>query len=604
MCGIFAMFLKRPLTDADLVDARHAVAALAHRGPDGQGEWVDVDAGVYLGHRRLAIIDLSADSDQPLVRDRHAFIYNGEIYNFRDLRSDLEATGYTFVSHGDGEIFLAGWQTWGRRVLDRVDGMFAMALWDGERGTLAIDPLGEKPLFVAHTADGIYVCSEIRPLVSLLGLRPEVDAEGWAAYLSLGHMPPPATFFSDIEMMPPGSWREIRGGRAGPIRRYWTPPFTEPGPGRPAALTDRELDDVTGILVDSLRGRLISDVPLTLFLSAGIDSTLIAALCRKELEHDVHCLTVSFANDHSMHDEAEAASRIAGALGFDHQVIENDVADPDVGRLPQLLGQPAGMVGILPLEQISKAAREAGFKVALTGMGGDEITYGYAKHHFVWRLRHLFAAPRLLRQAAAMALAKLGPRGDAFSTLIDADEHEVYLAVKNYPALRWLREMPMFDAWARQTFASHESPYVAIPRYELTTVMPSVHLYSSDHASMRHGLELRTPFLNRRLAEYLGGKDPRSLVAFGQKSLLRRILDRYLPRELTGQHKVGFSYPRHRLLDRPMPGDIGGLSEAHRRQLWERRGEGGGWAAIAVRLATAEAFVGGSGAAAKQAVEA
>lgn len=591
MCGVFAMFLNRPLTDEDIAGARRALAAIAHRGPDGEGEWMDADAGVYLGHRRLAIIDLSTDSDQPLVREPHAFIFNGEIYNFRKLRAELQATGCRFVSQGDGEVFLAGWRAWGDRVLDRVDGMFAMALWDGARGTLAVDPLGEKPLFVAQTADGTYVCSEIAPLATLLGLEPELDVEGWAAYLSLGHLPPPATFFPGVEMMPPGSRREIRDGRVGPIRRYWRPPFGEPGAGRPEPFTERELDDVAGILLDSLRGRLTSDVPLTLFLSAGVDSALVAALCRKELNHDVHCLTVSFAGDAEMHDEAAAAARIAKALGFEHRVIENDTGDPDVSRLSALLGQPAGMVGILPFEQISKSARDAGFKVALTGMGGDEVTFGYAKHHFVWRLRHLFGAPAALRRATAAALSPLGRRGEAFSSLIAADPHEVYLAMKNYPALRWLRELPSFDYWARATFGGDDPAYVTIPRYELTTVMPSVHLLSSDHASMRHGLELRSPFLNRRLVEYLMQKDPRSLVAFGQKSLLRGVLDRYLPRELTGQRKVGFSYPRQRLLDRSVPRKANSLSDAHRRRLWDRSVEGGGWASIAVRLAVADKFL-------------
>ena len=589
MCGIFAMFLRRPLNEVDLTGARRVLSEIAHRGPNGQGEWMDIERGVFLGHRRLSIIDLSHASDQPIVRGEHAFIFNGELYNFQELRGDLEQVGVPFESSGDGEVLLRGVTHWGVKAFDRADGMFALADWDGRRALLAVDAFGEKPLFVAETAEGVYLCSEIDPLVRLLGLKPCLEKDGWAAYLSLGFIPQPKTFYAEVEMLPPGSWREVVNGRLGPINHYWKPPLAEPGRSTPQPIPNKKLDELVEALTESLERRLIADVPLTLFLSAGIDSALVAALCRCELNQEVHCLTVAFQKTDGMYDEAPAARHIANHLGFEHQIIDIETANVDAARLVNLLGQPNGTVGALPLEQISASARGAGFKVALTGMGGDEVTAGYAKHAYLWRLRRLFAVPHMLREPLGVAMCILGQRGVRVSSLLRASLPEVYLAVKNYPALDWLRSLPGYQDWVQHEFSSGMAPELAVPYYELTTVLPAVHLLTSDHSSMRHGLELRTPFLNRKVVEVIADWDPRALMAFGQKAVLRNILDRYLPRKLTDQPKVGFSFPRNHLVQRSAPIDLPGL-EGYSESLWQRREEGGGWLNIAVRLAAAEDF--------------
>lgn len=589
MCGIFAMFLKRPLLPEDIAGARSALTAIAHRGPDGSGEWFDEAEGVYLGHRRLSIIDLSEASAQPICRGAGILAFNGELYNFKELRKELETEGFGFVSQGDGEVFLRGLQRWGRGMFDRADGMFALTYWDGAIATVAVDAFGEKPLFVAQTADGVYLCSEIAPLANLLGCVPRMDEEDWVAYLGLGFIPQPRTVYPGIEMMPPGSWREIRQGRAGLICRYWRPPPPQVGRGRVEPVTEKALEELIGALVESLAARLLADVPLTLFLSAGTDSALIAALCRRELDHEIDCLTVSFPAA-GIPDESPVAGKIASHLGYEHRVLPSDMSSgPE--RLPELLGQPSGTVGVLPLEQISAQARKSGYKVAVTGMGGDEVTAGYGKHAYLWRLRHFFSMPRAMRAAMARLL-RVGPASWAnFAEMAAARPEEVYLAIKNYPALSWLRELPGFAPWAEREFDHDLPPEIAVPRYELEKVMPAVHLYTSDHASMRHGLELRTPFLNRRVLETVAGWDARALVAFGQKSILRRILRRYLPETLTCQPKTGFTYPRDRLLHGNAPRGLAGLDDRAAGECWARRGEGGGWAAIAVRLRCAEIFL-------------
>lgn len=589
MCGIFAMFLRRPLQPPDLAAGRRVLEEIAHRGPDGQGEWMDVEKGVYFGHRRLSIIDLSHASDQPIVREGQTFIFNGELYNFLQLREDLKAAGEKFSSQGDGEVFLRGWQQWGHGMLERADGMFALAHWDGCKGMLAVDAFGEKPLFVAQTGDGVFVCSEIKPLARMLGITPSLTVDCWAAYLSLGFIPQPATFYPGIEMMPPATSREVVDGSLGPIRRYWELPQPWIGHGRPEPVPESELDRLVETLASSLSRRLIADVPLTLFLSAGIDSALIAALCRYELKQDLHCLTVAFRSG-IMRDESAAAGKIAAYLGFPHQVLVCNT-DIDIGVLPDLLGQPTGTVGALPLMQLSALAREAGFKVALTGMGGDETTSGYAKHAYLWKLRNLDRIPFSLRRAGSRVLRHLHPSFKGVASLLAADNREAYLAIKNYPALFWLRSLPGYADFVAREFGDFNVPLVAaVPHYEMGRVMPAVHLCISDHASMRHSLELRTPFLNRGFLEVVASWDARALVAFGQKSILRRIIARYLPRKLTDYPKTGFSFPRDSLLSGPVPQNLPDLEDARIEQCWKHRHEGGGWAAIAVRMRTAERF--------------
>jgi asparagine synthase (glutamine-hydrolysing) len=363
----------------------------------------------------------------------------------------------------------------------------------------------------------------------------------------------------------------------------------EIGDGPPRALADRDLDPLVEALVDSLRHRLIADVPLALFLSAGIDSSLVAALCRHEVHRELECLTVSFRGA-EVRDESVAAQKIAQHLGFPHRILASDTSVP-VRRLPELLGQPSGAVGALPLEQICAVARAAGFKAALTGMGGDEVTSGYAKNAFLWRMRSLSRAPRGLRRGTAEVLRRLSARLEGVAGLISADSTETYLAVKNYPALFWLRTLPGYLQLTATEFGNdHVPPEIAVPRYELTRVMPAVHLYTADHASMRHGVELRTPFLSRRVVEVIAKWDPRSLVAFGQKSILRRILARYIPPALTDYPKAGFSFPRQQLLAGDMPRNLPGLENRSMEACWRNRERGGGWAAIAVRMRTAEWF--------------
>lgn len=597
MCGIYGLFLERPLTDEDIEAARDSARSLSHRGPDGFGEWVDRDAGVYLGHNRLAILDPQPRSDQPMVRDGNVLIFNGEIYNYRELRDRLVEDGASFETTGDAEVLLEAWRHWGPGTLDRLEGMFAAAVWDGEKGHLFVDPFGEKPLYWAQLPDGIACASELTPLTEAAGAQGSLAEDRMPAYLSLGYVPAPKTAFDRIHRLPQASYLQVQGGVARPEDRYWTPP-TPPRPAEhPDRLDETDLDVLKDALVGSLRRRLHSDVPMCLFLSSGVDSALVASLAKVELGAAPPCITVAFRRGHSV-NEAPRAAEIARYLDLDHKVVES-TEDPEVASPEQVLttfGQPNDNITSISIRQMTAVARDLGYKTALTGMGGDEVFYGYQKHAFINRYRRLYDLPETVRVLLGN-LARLVPgRGkhQQFADLVGVHDHEVYLARKNYPAIDRIREVPGFQGWANREFTDLAPPFdVSVPRYELEEVMPNSHLLALDHGSMRNGFELRTPYLSREVVEAVRSFDPRAFMAFGQKSVLRRLLRRYLPDDLVDQPKRGFTFPMERFAEqhREPIQHLDSVPEELVEAAFDQEAEDPVWRRLAVRIVLAEAFL-------------
>lgn len=592
MCGIFAMFLSRPLTEADIAAARAATAQLRHRGPDAQGEWVDRANGVFLGHTRLSIIDLTSSSAQPMHKAGCALSYNGELYNYRALREQLGQLGEVFESKGDVEVFLRAWRRWGPDALNRFDGMFASALWDGEAGHLVVDAFGEKPLLWAETKDGVYVSSEMSVLADLVRPQPQDDPEAWAAFYSLGYFPAPTTGYRGVHRLAPASRLKILQGRACAAIRYWTAPRATPvrGPVRP--VSEEQIGQLQRALSESTAGRLEADVPVGLFLSGGVDSSLVACLASRDLGVRVDALTMEFPQA-SVQDEAPAAARIAAALGLSHQVLRCNDAPELFGpaALLDLYGEPSEFVTVFSLLQLSAAVAQT-YKVALTGFGGDEVTWGYGKHAHFYQRRRWFRAPARLRRLLGRGAAPLGAMGRNFAATVGVEDWEIYLAQKNGGAVDWLRQLPGFTNWARRaTNPAGEPIEYWVPRFELLDVMPGQHLVGTDLGSMRHGLELRTPFLSRQVLETVATFDPRALIAFGQKSVLRRLLARYLPPELTDQPKTGFTFPLDRFLAGTPPGTAPGTRPGAVDSAWRHRFDSNARGRIAVRVLEAGMFL-------------
>lgn len=570
MCGIFGFWLKRPLTADDLARGRDGTRMLGHRGPDGAGEWYDGERGLYLGHRRLAILDVSARADQPMLRGGSVIVFNGEIYNFSELRSELSASGGSFETTGDTEVLLAAWAKWGEGALDRLDGMFAFALADRDDLVLAIDPFGEKPLYIARTDEGIWFSSEPEPLIELLGLKFKPDAEEIRLFLSLGFLPAPHTGFAGMEVMPPATVRRYSRTLAFEDRRYWQVPDNIASAGPIAPLTDRNVDDVADELLVSLRRRLRSDVPIGLFLSSGVDSSLIAALCARELQTSLSTYTVSFPDGA---DEAPAAGRIAAHLGLPHMTIDSSAAPSDKplpAQLVDLYGVPNDNVSGLSVRRMSIAARSH-VTVALSGTGGDELSYGYNKYRFLWRRRAMYGLPKAPFQLAAALprFMKALPFWKMASDYLAGDEVYRIVSVKNGGFASEINDLagglPKFGLPGNDLMHASRA-------LDMELTLPGSYLAAVDRGSMRAGLEVRTPFLSRAVFAKAASIDSRSLVAGAQKALLHRILKRYLPDTLIETAKRGFVSPMQRYVSSlQAPPTKAWHDGGNVRNLWDQR---------------------------------
>ncbi len=547
MCGIAGIVGGIGPQDADTLG--RMAAAMAHRGPDGQGVWQDERAG--LAFRRLAIIDLDARSDQPLHLDHLHLVFNGEIYNYRELREQLRERGHAFVTEGDGEVLLHAWAQWGEDALLRCNGMFAFAVWDAERGTLtaACDAFGEKPLFWALDAGRLLFASDVR---ALLQAAPRLRAPREAAlgpYLARGLMPPPhESFFADVQRLPGAHLLRWRDGRAS-TARWWTPAQVAVAPRYEDATAQlREL------LTDAIRLRLRSDVPVGTSLSGGVDSSAIVGLSAQlSAEAARHAFTARFAGFER--DEWERASVVARDAGIvEHHAVEPTAEEllSDLDALVRAHEEPVVSSSVYAQYRVMQAAHAAGVTVLLDGQGADELFGGYQGADG-WALRAQGPA------AVARALARGGEARRAVLLALGAERLPSALAVRHrragaspYAAAHVADAAsaiaPPAVAWARA-----RGPLVReLARQAQHTSMPALLRYA-DRNSMAHSREVRLPFLDRRIAELAWSLPP----AFLQRDGLRKRILRDAARDvvpalvLERRDKVGFETPEARWLATP-----------------------------------------------------
>ena len=559
MCGIFGFSLVRDLNASDIDIGLEQLHSLSHRGPDGQGHASFDEQGVFIGHCRLAIIDTSKRASQPMSRDRFTIAHNGEIYNFVELREILEHKGVEFTTDSDTEVIINAWRNAGVDCLKELDGMFSFALFDGEVTNLVTDPFGEKPLYVIQQDEGVYYASEPAPLIKLLGLRFDPTEFELAAFLTLGFIPAPGTGYKNLQQVEPGSHIVITNGKITKATRYWIPAEPVLHRGRPEPLSEFQIDMVNEALIDSIKVRLRSDVPMSIFLSSGVDSALIAAIAAKELSTDIPAITVGFAGT-SVSDESDSASAIAKYLGLNHEVIHGDMTGGTdaLDLLVSLYGCANDNTTAIPSFDMASAVRNSA-TVALSGIGGDELFYGYNKYQFFYQHNRILSLPRSLR-AVARWFSKINHRTTAVDSL-RRSKHWTYANYKNVGVWDLLENVSGLDEWGDEFFSGCEqSQYLAARHFDLTHVLPGSYIPAIERSSMRVALEVRTPFLNRHLLETVDQLDPRSLVGFGQKTIARRILNRYVPENLTPAGKRGFIYPLDQIIEsQSTPPEIHGI---------------------------------------------
>ena len=536
MCGVAGILDKRGRYSPDELGSLAATMAdqMTYRGPDDSGVWVSPDGRCALSHRRLSIIDTSSAGHQPMLgaSGASAITYNGELYNFLEIRPDLEARGIVFSTGSDTEVLLAALDLWKAEALVRLDGMFAFGHYDVPRQTLLVarDLFGEKPLYYVDTPDYLAFASELHALTRLPGFDAGVDLETLASFLCYQYVPAPSSIYRSVKKLPPGSFLILRPGTEPRIQRYFA--FRTSDAPRSGRSIDDLADELEDVLVRSVRRRLISDVPVGAFLSGGVDSSVIAALVTQKLKLPLKTFSVGFAN----HPDSEHfdAAEIGAHLGTDHSDQVRETYALDLGRhIGTVLDEPNADSSCVPTYLVSQHARRD-VTVALSGDGGDEMFGGYNRYFATWeedrrqksgdrvldwwRLGTVYLGGRLLVFPESEVDAALGCTPERFAWRLDEDRR--LLELDERPLINVLREV---DALA---------------------YLPGAVLAKVDRMSMQHSLEVRAPLLGIEVARFAMGlaADDCYDGTYG-KRVLRRVATRYLPEAWVNRPKRGFGMP-------------------------------------------------------------
>jgi asparagine synthase (glutamine-hydrolysing) len=550
MCGISgAHTLGNASIDPEVV--RRMNGALRHRGPDDEGYYADAAGQVMLGHRRLSVIDL-ATGRQPIFNQSGtvAVVFNGEIYNFLELRDELIAKGYSFRTNSDTEVIANLYDAVGVDCVHRLRGMFAIAIWDEQRQELILmrDRLGKKPIYYAATPRGFYFASEIQALASVPGLSREVDESAIDLYLTYSYIPSPWSIYRAIRKLPPAHLLRVRGNRTS-LERYWQPSF-EPKLDLDFGEAKREL---LRLFTESVRLRLISDVPLGVFLSGGVDSSAVAAIMSTIMSGPVRTFSIGFADPR--YNELAYARVVARHYGTEHQEWMVEPQSLDV--LPEIVrtyGEPYGDSSAIPTWYLSRLARSQ-VTVALNGDGGDELFCGYPWHRVIPALNGLahFTPAALMRRVAGSRM--LPRRGRVLAELLSMTETQRVQRLRGVltDAERdrlYHREFrDRVDRSAQRYLEQIYDPgsldrYDRVLRMDMLSYLPEDLLVKVDRASMAHGLECRSPLLDHRLLEFACRLPASWKIRRGRsKYIFKEAVQSLFPKEFLNRRKMGFSVP-------------------------------------------------------------
>jgi asparagine synthase (glutamine-hydrolysing) len=576
MCGLAGFFCSNHFSELsrDLVIACNR---LRHRGPDDAGLYVDKQGCIGLGHRRLSIIDLSEMGRQPMAGGdgRVQIVYNGEVYNFKELRDELKNRGHRFRGASDTEVILQSYLQWGVDCFDKLAGMFALAIWDSRRQQLVLarDRMGIKPLYYYHKNNTLLFASELKALMAFKAFPRLIDDGALCSYLHYQYIPAPQTIFQDTYKLLPGSYMLYQGAEP-LIAPYWHPPAYDPAAG--AALDEpAQVDALDRLLTRTVAEQLVSDVPIGALLSGGIDSSLVAALMQKSTTDPVRTFTIGFRE--RQFNEAPWAARVAAHLGTDHTelVVEPGQALAVIAQLPEIYDEPFADSSAIPTYLVSKLTRSH-VSVALSGDGGDEQFAGYVRYWMTRTMADWMARlPAGTRKTLAAAMGRLPAKAvqalylpwrdllpHRFQVANFSDKWQKLILLVGQDQLSELYRMTVC-LWTKKEIAAltgqnwipgrfetlfeTTSSWPALSRLmqvDQGTYLPDAMLTKVDRASMAVSLEVRVPLLDHRVVEFSARLPEHLKYRHGTgKYLLKKVLARYVPRELFERPKMGFGVP-------------------------------------------------------------
>ena len=562
MCGISGLVHSNPGQPVDRDLVRRLTATLAHRGPDADGFLFG--PGVALGHRRLSIIDLST-GDQPIYNEDRtkAVVFNGEIYNFRSLRADLEQRGHRFATASDTEVIVHAWEEYGDACVSRFRGMFAIALWDiGQRRLLlARDRVGKKPLYYLHDAERILFASELKALLLDPSVKRALSVESLDDYLTFGSVPAPRTIYQGIQQLPPAHYLVWEDGKIRTVE-YWDLQYHQAS----VRTTAEYLEEFHEIFSEAVRLRMISDVPLGAFLSGGVDSTAVVAAMARGSERRVSTTTITFSD--SSFNEAPYARTVAETLNTDHREVAVEAHAVDI--LPTLvwhLDEPFADSSAVPSYYVARAARER-VTVALSGDGADELFAGYEWRYGLNLLesRVRQGIPRWLRRGVLGPVSGIWPKGDHLPRAL---RWKFFLRnVSRDPEDAYFHDMSLFTPGDKRSLLSDGfqrslngyTPFAGFRRHfeqvrgldhlsqilyvDFKTYLANDILVKMDRMAMASSLEVRSPFLDQEVVEF-AARLPSDMKFRGRtaKYLLKRYTEQWVPASVIRRPKKGFSIP-------------------------------------------------------------
>ena len=565
MCGIYGYVTQKGTVNPEVL--RRMGGALAHRGPDDAGERIENSSGacVGLGHKRLSIVDLSPAGRQPLANEDETvwLTINGEIYNYRELREELESKGHRFRSHSDSEVVVHLYEETGVQCLDKLHGMFAFALWDGKKRSLFLDRdrVGKKPLHYCLSGGGVIFASEIKALLQHPAVGRDLDLRALSKYLSYEYVPAPDTIFCSIKKLPPGHYLIHADGKTRESS-YWDIPIEDDATTQRSE--NRCAEELKALLDRAVKRRLVADVPVGLFVSGGLDSGIVAAFAAKA-KNQLHCFSIGF--DEPSFDESSYSKQVAASLGIRHhlKIFNARAMLQMIPKLPQILDEPLADPSVLPLYLLSQFAAER-MKVVLSGDGGDELFAGYQ----TFQAHKLMGYYSLLPAVVRRSIRKISPYLPVSHNYLSIDyKLKQFLKGDDVPSeIRFFLWRGAFSATEKENLLNpdvrrqldHQDCYDNIDRYvqesglnnalerllylSMKLYLQDNNLVTVDRASMANGLEVRCPLLDQDVVEFVCRLPIKyKLNGFKTKYLLKKAAAGMLPRNIIHRQKKGFGIP-------------------------------------------------------------
>jgi len=564
MCGIAGFLTTHYAADTHESVLRSMTDSLTHRGPDSSGIWINGQNGVGLGHRRLAIIDLSPAGAQPMTSRNGDMViaFNGEIYNFIEIRGELKALGHTFRGDSDTEVLLAAIAQWGvEAAIHRCIGMFALALWDRSTQTLTLvrDRLGIKPLYYGWAANDFIFGSELKALRQHPGFNTAVDRNALSTFFRHNYIPGEASIYQNVRKLRPGHILSIRAGEEPKVKQYWSAAdqWSHGEQSMFSGGANEAVHALESLLTDSISKRLVADVPIGCFLSGGIDSTLVTALMQSISSDPIHTFTIGFEDP--KYNEADTAREIAAHLGTKHTelYVTQDEMKATLPELAKCWDEPFADPSQIPTYCLSHFTRKH-VTVSLSGDGGDELFCGYDRYFItnkLWKTLHLIPAP--LRKLMASAGKKLpiefynllGSYGSKAHWRLDGLSSDTPEALYRF-LLSHNKKPDKFVRNGKESSTPYSSPVLCHDNFhqmalsDILAYLPDDILTKVDRASMAASLEARVPLLDHRVVEFAGQLPTSLKVRDGKgKWILREILSKHVPESLTNRPKMGFGVP-------------------------------------------------------------